>query len=207
MSDQVGAVFLEAFLTAINKSEWCGLLHQSVKTEWRTSGGRYIDVVCQRQHGLRRFLLGIENKLWPWSQEQDRQTSDYCEDLERRASGDWCLVYLTVDGECPSETSFPRQDRCKELIRDKKLVLMPYRQRRALGEPPIVSLMEWLAKCRGASEAANVREFLSTLQQYATTTILEAAMQVSEFEAIGDYIIASQNESYLALAKTISVGP
>ena len=115
-----GASFLEAMLAALSETHGrFGTLDPTaaatgairVRTERRTTEGRFIDITVDIPEAEGRFCLAFENK--PYAHDLDDQIRDYLEYLGApdRYGGRFLLVYLPPVHRQPAEASLPKVDR------------------------------------------------------------------------------------------------
>ena len=124
-----GDLFLSSFLKYIGRHNF--LAYDSVKvavekatkaTKPTDKNGRH-DIFIEGflNHG-RRWIISIENKL-RFATDQDNQLEGYRDYLERCREVEYCLIYLPVFKEPPSENSIEK-DKWEELIGAKKAILL-----------------------------------------------------------------------------------
>ncbi len=77
----------------------------------RIKNWRRIDIEIAFQIDDGQAAIAIENK--PWAGDQDQQLSDYARHLELMYDGRFKLIYLTPNGEKPSEASITPEERKK----------------------------------------------------------------------------------------------
>ena len=165
------SAFLRAFLEHFNLSENINTLLSAderalVKCEDCTKDNRRIDITVFFEHA--KFAVGIENKID--AKDQDNQVLDYCEDLEKKTSGNYILLYLSPGGCEPSENSISK-DTFKEFAEEKKIRLVSYKE-----------VVELLKQYETVCRADNVRGFIRQLQQYIKQDILgESFMGETDF--------------------------
>lgn len=116
-----------------------------VRTERRTTEGRFIDITVDIPEAGGRFCLAFENK--PYAHDLDDQLKDYLEYLAEpdRYGERFLLVYLPPVHRQPAEASLPKADH--EHWR-KHFTVMPYTG----GDP---SLENWFATTRTAGTGAS----------------------------------------------------
>lgn len=179
-----GTFFLQHFLEfATNKTNWNHLASHTVnvETEHSTYQGRRIDIYVEIL-GEKPFVLAIENK--PYAGDQENQVLDYLKYLEGKTT-DFLLIYLSSDGEGPSESSFPKANRNRWT---EKFTVMAYAESGdGLDESQdteeeqsddwyeeemqeVKSLATWLKICKEKCEVDRLRWFLSDAESYCTKT-------------------------------------
>ena len=160
-----GASFLEAMLDGLPETRGrFGTLDPKatadapirVRTEHRTTTGRFIDITVDIPTAEGRFCLAFENK--PYAHDLDEQLKAYLEYLgeRERYGGRFLLVYLPPVHREPDEASLPKVDR--ERWRGHFRV-MPYTG----GDP---SLEDWFATCRKVCGADPVSWFLRHAESF-----------------------------------------
>lgn len=152
-----GSRFLHAFMQRLAREDLARLQPRRVAVEAPT---RYL------AHSTRRFdvLLEydsfgfvIENK--PWAADQERQVSDYLDELRTVYGDAHCLVYLTPHGSAPPATSIPPMDLCRNQELGN-LVLMSFRD----------DIRGWLEACIAHCASDKFRWFLRDLLAYIELT-------------------------------------
>lgn len=170
-----GASFLEAMLEALPETRGrFGKLDPTaaatgairVRTERRTTAGRFIDITVDIPEADGRFCLAFENK--PYAHDLDNQLKDYLEYLGApdRYEERFLLVYLPPVHRQPAEAALPKVDR--ERWR-KHFTIMPYTG----GEP---SLTNWFATCRSVCRADAVSWFLRHAESFCKQRFGESTM-------------------------------
>ena len=201
-------VFLDAFLRRIGKDDLCNRQPHQVTCEAPTDyidQDRKIDILVD----FGDFGLGIENKPWPWSKDLEDQLKDYCRHLKMKY-GDrrFCVVYLTILGDNPSENSIRAKMR-KNLEQNGQLFCVSYRPNTY--RP---NILEWLRECCQLCESDKFREFLRDFTTYIPT--MEGSMSnSSEREIIVEHALENRenlentveiHQAYDELYKRISEG-
>ena len=184
-----GTFFLQHFLKLVkNEKNWNHLDSQNVnvETEHSTFENRRIDIYVEIL-GEMPFVLAIENK--PYARDQKNQVLHYLEYLNEKFSkektSDFLLVYLSSDGEGPSESSFPQKgcNRWKE-----KFTVMAYAES---GDDPdesqdtedessndqhdeenqhVESLATWFKICKKECDVDRLRWILGDAENFCTKT-------------------------------------
>jgi hypothetical protein len=143
--------------------------------------------------------LGIENKIFG-AQEQKCQTDRYLDALKQASgqsqSGDYRLVYLSPEGEPPTEYSFTKEG--KERHQGKLVIgawMAPLAGTDAAQEAArescgtnlarIENSLDWLAECEHKCRAENVRWFLRQFQ----TLVHNRLIGEEELNMTGDAIV------------------
>ena len=118
-----GDLFLNSFLKYIGKHNFLAYDKIQVCVEKATSENRRHDIFIEGfLNSKRRWIVSIENKL-RFASDQEKQLKDYRDDLEGYREVEYCLIYLPVFKEPPSENSI-RKNEWEDLISAKKAILM-----------------------------------------------------------------------------------
>ena len=119
-----------------------------VKREDLTNQRRRIDIIID----FKDFGVGIENK--PWTHESNDQLRDYYKYLKGKYKGEdkeFCLVFITPDGDLPDTIDNP-----KDLIQKNELYCLSYRS----------DILEWIEECWQLCESDRFRWFLRDFEEY-----------------------------------------
>lgn len=121
-----------------------------------TPRNRRIDIEIAFQSDDGPAAIAVENK--PWAGDQDQQLSDYAEHLESESmyKGRFKLIYLTPNGEKPSEASIATEER-KKREDAKQLDYASIRK--------WASDTGWLKRAEGEVKAERVRWFVSDFRK------------------------------------------
>jgi hypothetical protein len=149
--------FLRAFLEHVNLPDAIELLDKkkkvSVILEDSTEEKRRIDITVKIGDD---FTFAIENKIYDWTQDQDKQLEAYDRHLNETGKK-YVLYYLTPNGHEPPTTSID-----KELLQKRKdsgnFKCISYSGDRGI--------IEVLSKFELVCRADNVRAFIKDFQQY-----------------------------------------
>ena len=112
-----GDLFLREFLSDVPlewlpESDWSRVrIGREVITSRIENWNRRIDIEIAFRIADSWAAIAVENK--PWAEDQDQQLSDYARHLESMYDGHFKLIYLTPNGEDPSEYSIKREKREK----------------------------------------------------------------------------------------------
>ena len=124
--------------------------------------GRRIDILVRiRRAGEKAYGLAIENK--PYAGDQKNQVQDYLKYLKQEYGERFLLIYVSPNGEAPSEESLPR--RTLGEWKDR-FAIMPYHEAHVRPAKDFDdfrlggSLVDWLEACRKNCEAERLRWFL-----------------------------------------------
>lgn len=167
-----GRIFLDAFLhldailRRIKPNDLDSLLKQqqiSVTCERRTvyieNSQRRIDILID----FKNFGLGIENK--PWAVDQEKQVWDYSRNLQKEFKGNFCLLYLTLEGGDPSKDSIDLKPK-KNLQEKNQLIPISYRH----------DMLKWIKECCRLCESDKFQWFLRDFIDYIPTIPQERPM-------------------------------
>jgi len=155
-----GELFLREFLSDVplewlSESGWSRVsIGREVITSRIENWNRRIDIEIAFQIADSWVAIAIENK--PWAGDQDQQLSDYARHLELMYGGRFKLIYLTPNGETPSEYSINREKR-EELENAGKLANASIRN--------WASDTGWLKRAEGEVKAERVRWFVSDFRK------------------------------------------
>ena len=118
-----GDLFLNSFLKYIGKYNFLAYDNIQVCVEKATSENRRHDIFIEGFLNHRRhWIVSIENKL-RFATDQEEQLKDYRDDLEGYREVEYCLIYLPVFKEPPSENSILKNE-WEALISAKKAILL-----------------------------------------------------------------------------------
>lgn len=166
-----------------------------VRTERRTTAGRFIDITVDIPEAGGRFCLAFENK--PYAHDLDDQLKDYLEYLGApdRYGERFLLVYLPPVHRQPAEAALPKVDR--ERWR-KHFTIMPYTG----GDP---SLDDWFATCRSVCGADAVSWFLRHAESFCQQRFGESTMTTNpDARFVREYL--SDNPSHMRAALAVHDG-
>ena len=94
-----------------------------VSVEKKTNENRRHDIFIEGfLNNTRRWIISIENKL-RFASDQIEQLKDYRVDLESKNVAEYCLIYLPVFPNNPSENSISK-DEWSNLISQKKAIVL-----------------------------------------------------------------------------------
>ena len=111
-----GSLFLEEFLKDVHvkwlpEGGWSRIRVGREVPTTKIENWRRIDIEIAFQIDDGQAAIAIENK--PWAGDQDQQLSDYARHLELMYDERFKLIYLTPNGEKPSEASITPEERKK----------------------------------------------------------------------------------------------
>ncbi len=158
-----GARFFKSFVEFIQKrlsipdNVGLNLSASTVAREKATNtienSNRRIDIEITLDHGKEKTGIGIENK--PWANDQESQLTDYINHLEKKYNGRFYFIYLSGQGNPPSDNSLNKAE-LKRLEKEGKLAVISYRE-----------LKEWIDNCAMNCMSERVRSFLKDFSIYS----------------------------------------
>lgn len=213
-----GTLFLERFVDGLGKQMFRPNLSTgriSVDVEEVIPSNRRIDIYVQIGEGDGAQCLAIENK--PYARGQERkvknQVKDYLTFLKDKFGERFLLIYLSPNGEGPSNSSIPK----KELGNWKgQFAILPYymvdRTHQNEGEQNQpdgfedyrlpYSLADWFKDCRCNCEVDRLRWFLRDAEIFCQRRFGDYTMTSdSETKAVRDYLLS--NPKNLPIARTV----
>lgn len=150
-----GSQFLQSFMERIGREDLAQRHPQKVRVEAPTKylphSIRRFDVLLEYEDD--RFAFAIENK--PWAKDQNKQVSDYLDELRSGYGDAHCLVYLTHNGDTPDISSIPAETRKRNQDRGN-LVLLSFRD----------DIRRWLEVCINQCASDKYRWFLRDFLAY-----------------------------------------
>lgn len=167
-------LFVEKFKLDFNYSDNDNI---SVKCEHITHNNRRIDIVIAKN----RFenIIGIENKIYTWTSDQDNQVTDYLNYLESVTEDNYCLLYLSPMDKIISETSITKED-LENYTNANRLKVINY-------EEDIIELIHLFAlHC----ESDRVRYFLLEFEKKLKEMFI-GENYMDQSKMITDYILES----------------
>ncbi|RZJ86286.1 MAG: hypothetical protein EOO20_18600 [Chryseobacterium sp.] len=115
-------MFVEYFKLSFNYSDYSKV---QVFLEENTDNNRRVDLVISYDNFKR--VIGIENKIYPWTKDQPFQVADYIRHLKTYCkTGDYHLIYLAPRGKALNKNS--AGDNYEEMLADGKLKLINYEE-------------------------------------------------------------------------------
>jgi hypothetical protein len=108
-SHNQGDRFLTIFLRKIGKETLLKFQPVKVLTEHHTDRGRRIDIALF--FGGYNYVIGIENKIYESTCDQEYQLADYANYLDRVAAGNYLLIYLAPENKRISKPVFLKKRR------------------------------------------------------------------------------------------------
>ena len=156
------AAFLKLFLEICVKQEELGNKQQEnafynkpetyrVRSEERTDQGQF-DIFLEKD---KEACIVIENKIG--AEDQDRQLNRYYQDAKDRFQDNQIkLIYLTLDGSPPDETSLKGvKGQCRDL-REDEVICISYREH----------IINWLEECMRLQEVQRISPIREVVFQY-----------------------------------------
>ncbi len=155
-----GDIFLKLFMGSIGIEYHCKNFNQTkVTTEFLTSANRRIDIVLNFDND--EFYLGIENKIYHDTPDQDNQVKDYLRYLETISKNQYCLLYLSPKVKGLLANSLSEEEQI-EYISKNVLQLINY-------EDHIIDCIhQFTLQC----ESERVKSFLKDFEKLLTTMYL-----------------------------------
>lgn len=171
-----GTLFLELFFSVFSEYVDFGKClaldpsHISVVVEKEITQQRRIDVYVQIVNKNSAYALAIENK--PFAGDQPGQVHDYLRYLQERIGKHFSLIYLSPQGEGPTEESVPLRD-LKAKWADRFRILPYAGVAEALLDDHFeqfrisqCSLIDWLQACRRDCDVDRFRWFLGDVADF-----------------------------------------
>lgn len=149
----------------------------AVKCEHITHNNRRIDITITKN----RFekIIGIENKIYTWTSDQDNQVTDYLNYLEKVTDNNYCLLYLSPADKVISEASISKKD-LENYTNANRLKVINY-------EEDIIELIHLFAlHC----ESDRVRHFLLEFEKKLKEMFI-GENYMDQTKMITDYILES----------------
>ena len=163
--------------------------------------GRRLDVFVEIRADEQRYCLAIENK--PYAGDQENQVQNYLAWLNGKYPERFLLLYISPNGERPSEWSI----RKTELEKWRNgFAIMPYcegSEERTDKDPFRIphSFTDWIGECRKNCEVDRLRWFLRAFETFCQRTFGGQAMITdSEKTAAIDFVLLNQSNLETALA-------
>lgn len=177
-----GDLFLNSFLKYIGKHNFLAYDNIHVCVEKTTSKNRRHDIFIEGfLNNKHHWVVSIENKL-RFASDQEEQLKDYRDDLEGYREVEYCLIYLPVFKEPPSENSIEK-DKWEELIGAKKAILLSAKD-----------LVDWLDNTLIIAPA--VKQFIQDLKKFLTEELMGNTETNNE---LVNYLMKNNDVLYSAL--------
>lgn len=181
--------FLRIFLNTVlaDSAQTELLLKKTIKVtpQEYTSNGRPVDIVIQ--FGNNDYLIGIENKVFG-AIDQDAQVRDYAADLKKRSersNGNFLILFLSREGERPSEKSIS----AGEIIKlGESFKILRFNSKDA--KDSIITLFREFEK---VCMADNVRAFIKDFIKYLKIQFILGENIMGENDFIKDFMSKDEN--------------
>ena len=207
-----GKLFLRTLLSlegVRNARHWPDIdgrgVRVEVKREREIRSGRRLDVFVEIGADEQCYCLAIENK--PYAGDQENQVQDYLAWLNGNYPERFLLLYISPNGNRPSEWSI----RKTELEKWRNgFAIMPYYEgsEEQTNKDPFripQSVADWLRECRKNCEVDRLRGFLRDFEMFCSKTFGDPAMTTdSERNAVSEFILAQPDRLETALAVAAS---
>ena len=145
---------------------------------------RRIDILLE----IDGFGLAFENK--PWAGDQKNQVSDYLEYLEKRyASKNYLLIYLSPNGDYPSEYSIEKGN-LKHKVEHGDIIAISYQK-----------LRNWIDSCAVKCCSLRVRVFLEDFSAYIINQFEGGFSMIKE-----DLVVSSSIRNADNISAAVSIG-
>lgn len=175
-----GDLFLNSFLKYIGKYNFLAFNNIKISVEKSTSKNRRHDIFIEGFLDNKLcWVVSIENKL-RFASDQKNQLKDYRDDLERYPNIEYCLIYLPVFKNPPSETSILERE-WSDLIRNKKARLISAKD-----------LMNWLDSTFIIAPA--VKQFCHDFKKFLNEELMGNTKRNNE---LVDYLLNGENDNIL----------
>lgn len=158
-------------MSEVKLQESCSKIGLEVPTTLIKDSQRRIDILLQFNTAVSNgFGLAIENK--PWAIDQPKQIEAYDEYLTNRYSTDnYLLIYLSGNGQPPSEDSVNNETR-EKMESSGRFIITSYFQ-----------LKEWCQLCIEKCQAPRLRYFLEDFESYIRDKF-EGGIPIMEEEVV-----------------------
>ena len=177
-----GDLFLNSFLKYIGKNKFLAYDNIHVCVEKATSKNRRHDIFIEGfLNNKRCWIVSIENKL-RFASDQEEQLKDYRDDLEKYRETEYCLIYLPVFKEPPSNNSIQKNE-WEDLINERKAILLSAKD-----------LIDWLDKTLIIAPA--VKQFCQNFKKFLNEELMGNTETTNE---LVNYLIKNTDVLYSAL--------
>lgn len=182
-----GDLFLNSFLKFIGKHRFLAYDNIKITSEKTTIQNRRHDIFIEGFiDNKRHWIVSIENKL-RFASDQEAQLKDYRDDIEKGYPNiEYCLVYLPVFKDNPSEYSIPK-DEWEKLISDKKGILLSAND-----------LIEWLDSTLIIAPA--VKQFCHDFKKFLKEELMGNTERNNE---LVNYLLENENNEALYSALNV----
>ena len=168
----------------------------SVSVEQVIADQRRIDILARfvtadgQAHGL-----AIENK--PYAGDQKDQVRDYLRHLDKTYNGRFLLIYLSPNGEGPSEWSIPNRELAGWGDRFAVMAYDVPDQNKLRTK----SLATWFRNCRNACDVERLRSFLRDAERFCERRFGGQEMTTtSEKQIVQEYLTSNPGQLHAAQA-------
>lgn len=97
----------------------------TVQCEYSTDKGRRIDIIIYKNNFEQ--VIGIENKIYVGTADQQNQITDYLDFLARKSKNNYCLIYLSPQDKTVSNESIRIEEK-ENFINENKLKILTYEE-------------------------------------------------------------------------------
>jgi hypothetical protein len=97
----------------------------TVQCEFSTDRGRRIDIIIYKNKFEQ--IIGIENKIYVGTADQQNQITDYLDFLARESKNNYCLIYLSPQDKTVSNESISIEEK-ENFINENKLKILTYEE-------------------------------------------------------------------------------
>lgn len=97
----------------------------TVQCEFSTDRGRRIDIIIYKNKFEQ--VIGIENKIYVGTADQQNQITDYLDFLARKSKNNYCLIYLSPQDKTVSNESISIEEK-ENFINENKLKILTYEE-------------------------------------------------------------------------------
>lgn len=175
--------FLNSFLEYIGKHNFLAYEKINVVTEQPTKENRRHDIFIEGLLNNKKcWIISIENKL-NFARDQNAQLKDYRDDLERYKGAEYCLVYLPVFRQNPSEISISEKE-WEKLVKDKNGILLS-----------VNDLIDWLDNAPILAPA--VKQFCNDFKKFLKEDVMGNTQSSND---LANYLVENAKELSSALA-------
>lgn len=183
-----GDVFLRIFINLLGQSHLIKYIDNvKVQCEFCSDINRRIDITLF--FGNSDFIIGIENKIYEYTKDQNNQIKHYADYLKKISNDNYLLIYLAPQNKQISEFSISEENKNQLLMRSK-FIQLSYEKH----------IINCIHEFRLRSESDRVRSFLWDFEKTLKQMYIGEDF-MNENELILNY--AFQNKENLILALKI----
>ena len=203
-----GTIFLQHFLKLVTNEEnnWNHLDSENIKveTEHNISENRRIDIYAEIS-GEKTLRLAIENK--PYADDEENQVIDYLNYLKEEAkeTSNFLLVYISPNGEGPSELSFPEENRSgwEGNFKVMAYAKSDYDSDESFDVQRVIEpLTTWFKTCKKECDVDRLRWFLGDAENFCTKTFgISKSTDDVEVKIVESFL--SENPKYMNTAYAV----